>query len=282
MLDSGRLIASGTPAEVQADPAVRAAYLGEAQGKFLAALHELQVASHTGGADVLVVGRVHANYGASDVLTDINLAVAEGQTVCVLGANGAGKSTLMRVICGLHQRYRGAVGFNGRDISHKPTHEIAAMGLVMVPEGRQVFTELTVEDNILIGGYARGGVAASQLSDLYAMFPKLHALRHRRAGLLSGGEQQMLAIARGLAARPIVMLLDEPSLGLAPVVVEDLFMRLAKLRAAGMTLVLVDQMADMALALSDKAHLLSAGQLRFSGVPAALRDSGELEQAYLH
>ncbi len=282
VLDSGRLIASGTPPEVQADPAVRAAYLGEAQGKFLAALHELQAASHATGADVLVVGRVHAHYGASDVLTDINLAVAEGQTVCVLGANGAGKSTLMRVICGLHQRYRGAVGFNGRDISHKPAHEIAAMGLIMVPEGRQVFTELTVEDNILIGGYARGGVAAPRLSELYAMFPKLYALRQRRAGLLSGGEQQMLAIARGLAARPVVMLLDEPSLGLAPVVVEDLFTRMAALRAAGMTLVLVDQMADMALALSDKAHLLSAGQLRFSGAPDALRDSGELEQAYLH
>ena len=282
VLDSGHLIASGTPAEVQANPKVRAAYLGEAQGKFLSALRDLQGGARATGDDVLVIGRVHAHYGASDVLTDINLAVGVGQTVCVLGANGAGKSTLMRVICGLHERYRGAVGFNGRDISHKPAHQIAAMGLVMVPEGRQVFTELTVEDNILIGGYARGGVTPQRLTELYAMFPKLHSLRHRRAGLLSGGEQQMLALARGLAARPIAMLLDEPSLGLAPVIVEELFLRLAALRADGMTLVLVDQMADMALALSDKANLLSAGTMRFSGSPDALRESGELEQAYLH
>ena len=282
VLDSGQLIASGTPAQVQADPRVRTAYLGAAQGEFLAALRALQGEVSPKGADVLVIGRVHAHYGASDVLTDINLSAGAGQTVCVLGANGAGKSTLMRVICGLHERYLGAVGFNGRDISHKPAHQIAAMGLVMVPEGRQIFTELTVEDNILIGGYARGGVAPQQLADIYRMFPKLQTLRQRRAGLLSGGEQQMLALARGLAARPVVMLLDEPSLGLAPVIVEDLFTRLAALRASGMTLVLVDQMADMALALSDKAHLLSAGKLRFAGAPDALRDSGALEQAYLH
>lgn len=282
VLDSGRLIASGSPSTIQADPAVRAAYLGEAQGKFLESLRTLQAQPRARGKDVLVVGRIHANYGASDVLNNIDLAVGEGNTICVLGANGAGKSTLMRVIAGLHERYRGAVGFNGRDISHKPAHEIAGMGLVMVPEGRQVFTELSVEDNILIGGYARGGVDGQRLEALYAMFPKLRSLRHRRAGLLSGGEQQMLALARGLAARPIVMLLDEPSLGLAPVVVEDLFTRLAGLRADGMTLVLVDQMAEMALALSDKAYLLSAGNMRFSGAPAALRESGELEQAYLH
>ena len=197
------------------------------------------------------------------MLTDVGFAVRQGDTVAVLGANGAGKSTLMRVLSGLHQQFSGAIGFDGRDISHLAAHQVARLGLLMVPEGRQVFAELSVEDNIRIGAYARAELTAEKLQAIYAMFPKLASLKTRRAGLLSGGEQQMLAIARGLAGEPLVLLLDEPSLGLAPAIVEDLFLRLAELKARGLTLLLVDQRADMALALSDRANLLAAGRMIF-------------------
>ena len=292
VLDAGQLIASGTPAEIQRSAAVRAAYLGTGESKFLhritatAALRDQDTAhsnnrSRPRAQDILVIGRLAANYGAANVLTDIDFAVRQGETVAVLGANGAGKSTLMRVLSGLHQQYSGSIGFDGRDISHLAAHQTARLGLVMVPEGRQVFPGLSVEDNIRIGAHGRGGLTNDRLNELYEMFPKLKILKSRRAGLLSGGEQQMLALARGLAAKPLVLLLDEPSLGLAPSIVEDLFLRLADLKAQGLTILLVDQMADMALALAEHANLLASGRLAFSGTAQALRDSGKLTEAYL-
>ena len=281
VLDGGRLIASGVPAEIQIDPKVKVAYLGEGGEKFNALIAALPKRDSVYQQDILAVGKLNANYGAANVLTDIAFSVARTETASVLGANGAGKSTLMRVIAGLHKGFTGGIAFDGQDISDLSAHEIAALGLVMVPEGRQVFTELSVEDNIVIGAHARGGLTAERLEMLYVMFPKLKLIRTRKAGLLSGGEQQMLALARGLAAQPKMMLLDEPSLGLAPAIVEDLFIRLASLREEGMTLVLVDQMAEMAMALSDQTHLLTAGEFVFSGTPAALKDSGLLDRAYL-
>jgi ABC-type branched-subunit amino acid transport system ATPase component len=187
----------------------------------------------------------------------------------------------MRVLSGLHPQFSGSIGFDGRDISHLAAHQVARLGLVMVPEGGQVFSELSVEDNIRIGAHARAALTSEKLQKIYAMFPKLLALKTRRAGLLSGGEQQMLAIARGLAAEPLMLLLDEPSLGLAPAIVEDLFLRLAELKAQGLTILLVDQRADLALALSDHANLLASGHMVFSGTSDALRDSGKLTEAYL-
>ena len=287
VLDSGRLIASGTPVEIQRNPIVQAAYLGSGESKFFQHLSTTaapplsQQSSAARAPDILVVGGLAADYGAANVLNDISFAVRQGETVAVLGANGAGKSTLMRALSGLHQQFSGAIGFDGRDISHLPAHQVARLGLVMVPEGRQIFPDLSVEDNIRIGASSRGDLTAAKLHALYEMFPKLFTLKARRAGLLSGGEQQMLALARGLAAEPLLLLLDEPSLGLAPAIVEDLFIRLAALKAQGLTILLVDQMADMALALSDHANLLASGQMLFSGTAQELRDSGTLTQAYL-
>ena len=286
VLDSGRLIASGTPAEIQQSAVVRAAYLGSGESTFLKQATKqpsslVETSEPARAQDILVIGDISAHYGAANVLTDVGFAVRQGDTVAVLGANGAGKSTLMRVLSGLHQQFSGAIGFDGRDISHLAAHQVARLGLLMVPEGRQVFAELSVEDNIRIGAYARAELTAEKLQAIYAMFPKLASLKTRRAGLLSGGEQQMLAIARGLAGEPLVLLLDEPSLGLAPAIVEDLFLRLAELKARGLTLLLVDQRADMALALSDRANLLAAGRMIFSGTSEALQESGKLTEAYL-
>ncbi len=280
VLDSGKLIASGAPIEIQQSAVVKAAYLGSGESTFLNQIATATPAQDR-AQDVLVIGRLAANYGAANVLTDIEFAVRQGETVAVLGANGAGKSTLMRVLSGLHPQFSGSIGFDGRDISHLAAHQVARLGLVMVPEGRQVFSELSVEDNIRIGAHARAALTSEKLQKIYAMFPKLLALKTRRAGLLSGGEQQMLAIARGLAAEPLMLLLDEPSLGLAPAIVEDLFLRLAELKAQGLTILLVDQRADLALALSDHANLLASGHMVFSGTSDALRDSGKLTEAYL-
>lgn len=281
VLDQGKLIASGVPVEIQHNARVRAAYLGNGESKFFLNMTEQVNELATSHTDVLVVSNVCANYGAADVLNNIDLSLKRNQTACILGANGAGKSTLMRSISGLHKKFTGSIAFDGRDITDLPAHQIAALGLVMVPEGRQVFIELSVEDNIKIGAYARGGLSDEQLEYLYSIFPKLKTIRTRRAGLLSGGEQQMLALARGLAARPVVLLLDEPSLGLAPAIVDELFVRLAALRKEGMTLLLVDQMADMALALSDSSNLLSAGNVVFQGTPEQLKEANLLELAYL-
>jgi len=282
VLDSGRLIASGTPAEIQQSSAVKIAYLGHGESNFFKQ-HAIKTTNQQARrpSDILVVCGITAHYGAANVLTDIEFDVRQGETVAVLGANGAGKSTLMKVLSGLHKQYSGSIDFEGRDITHLPAHQVARLGLVMVPEGRQIFPNLSVEDNIRIGAQARGNLSAAKLQELYDIFPKLFILKSRRAGLLSGGEQQMLAIARGLAAEPVMLLLDEPSLGLAPAIVEDLFLRLAELKAKGLTLLLVDQMADMALALSDNANLLATGRLQFSGTSEALRESGKLTEAYL-
>lgn len=286
VLESGRLIASGTPSEIQQSAVVKAAYLGSGESTFLKQAVSQTVPVSTLGEqpraqDILVIGGVSADYGAAAVLTEVSFAVRTGDTVAVLGANGAGKSTLMRVLSGLHKQFSGAVGFDGRDISHLAAHQVARLGLLMVPEGRQVFAELSVEDNIRIGAHARAGMTPEKLHAIYAMFPKLEILKARRAGLLSGGEQQMLALARGLAGEPLVLLLDEPSLGLAPAIVEDLFLRLAELKASGLTLLLVDQRADMALALADHANLLTSGRMVFSGTSDALQASGKLTEAYL-
>jgi ABC-type branched-subunit amino acid transport system ATPase component/ABC-type branched-subunit amino acid transport system permease subunit len=278
VLDAGRRIADGAPVAVQASPQVRAAYLGEG---------ELQIkrrarAGAAAAATVLDVKGASAGYGAIPVLSGIDIEVRSGELVALLGANGAGKSTLMRAISGLHRPVGGRMLLLGREIQLLAAHRIAKAGITLVPEGRQVFPELTVEDNILLGARAlERNAAAATVQRLIERFPILRKLRGRRAGLLSGGEQQVLAIARGLAAQPKILLMDEPSLGLAPAIVEELYRLVDELRGEGVTLLLVDQMARLALSVADRGYVLQGGRIVQSGSAADLRSGTALEQAYL-
>ncbi len=278
VLDAGARISEGTPAEVRNDPAVRKAYLGagavEGTGR---------APGWRGSEDiVLAVDKVSAGYGAAPVLNDIELTVRSGELVAVLGANGAGKSTLMRALSGLHRPIDGAVLLLGRDITTYAAHGIAGAGLVLVPEGRQVFPELSVVDNIALGGFARRGFnAGAEVERMLTRFPALRERRDSRAGLLSGGEQQMLAIARGLVAGPKVLMLDEPSLGLAPVLINDLYAVLAELRDEGMTILLVDQMAALALSVADRGYVIESGRVVHEGSAEDIRNEPALERAYL-
>ena len=276
-LDAGRRIAGGTPAEVRANAAVRAAYLGEGELAI-----ERRGARSDSDEVVLAVEDVGAAYGPIAVLSDIGLDVKRGELVALLGANGAGKSTLMRAIAGLHRPLRGRVLLLGREIGMLQAHRIARRGVTLVPEGRQVFPELSVVDNILMGALALDRrEAAAEVERLIERFPMLAPLRERRAGLLSGGEQQMLAIARGLAARPAIVLLDEPSLGLAPAIVERLYRVLEQLRSDGTTILLVDQMARLALSIADRAYVIQSGRIVQQGSADDVRNDAALEKAYL-
>ena len=275
VLDAGVRIASGVPADIQRDPAVRKAYLGEQRAQIGARRAEVP------GDVLLDAGRLAAGYGAEPVLKGIDLNLREREMIAVLGANGAGKSTLMRAISGLHRPVSGSITFAREDIARLPAHKVVARGVVLVPEGRQVFPELSVLDNLRLGAYLRKETLESEIEGMLGRFPRLRERQHQRAGLLSGGEQQMLAIARGLMAKPRLLLLDEPSLGLAPAVIDDLFTALDRLRAEAATIMLVDQMAGLALALADRAYVLEGGRIVASGDTSEIARDGALEKAYL-
>jgi len=275
VLDAGSPIAAGTPREVQEDPAVRAAYLGGGSRRL-----EPRTAAAEGAA-LLEVGRLETGYGAEPVLKGIDVRVNADELVAVLGANGAGKSTFMRSLAGLHRPVRGEIALEGENLATLPAHRVVARGMVLVPEGRQVFPELSVLDNIRLGGYLRRDVPEREVEALLDRFPRLRERLHQRAGLLSGGEQQMLALARGLMARPRLLLLDEPSLGLAPAVIDELFASLDRLRSEHVTILLVDQMAGLALALADRAYVIEGGRITARGSAARIAAEGALEKAYL-
>ena len=221
-------------------------------------------------------GRVHAVRG-------VNLSVAEGEIVAVLGANGAGKSSLLKAVLGLVPAAAGRIGVAGADVTAWPAARRLAQGIALVPEGRRILVGLTVEENLLMGGYARRDASALQaeIRELYDRFPNLGARRHLPAAVLSGGEQQMLAIGRGLLARPRLMMLDEPSLGLSPLLVRELFALLRKLNADGLALLLVEQNTTMALAVAARAYVMELGRVVMHGRPSELAADSRLRAAYL-
>jgi ABC-type branched-subunit amino acid transport system ATPase component/ABC-type branched-subunit amino acid transport system permease subunit len=279
VLDAGRPIAEGAPEQVRDDPAVIDAYLGSGELKTRARAAPLDGSA---GGPVLSVEGLTAGYGAAPVLKDVDLRISRGEMVGVLGANGAGKSTTMRAIVGLLRPVKGRVALETAEIQHRAAYEIARQGVALVPEGRQVFPELTVLDNIRIGAHRRGsGDYSAEIGRLLDRFPRLKERLHVQAGLISGGEQQMLAIARGLMAKPRVLLLDEPSLGLAPAIIEELFDVLADLRDEGTTVLIVDQMASMTLGVADRAYVLQQGTVVRSGAAAEIAGDAALEAAYL-
>jgi branched-chain amino acid transport system ATP-binding protein len=232
---------------------------------------------------LLQIGDLTVRYGAIEALSGVSLEVSEGEVVTLIGANGAGKSTLLMTVSGLLRGVSGSMWFAGRDITRAAPHRIVRMGVAHVPEGRRVFGDLTVEDNLNLGAYARRASreVREDRARVYALFPQLAQRRGQRAGTLSGGEQQMLAIGRGLMARPRLLLLDEPSLGLAPVLVHDIFEALQKINRDGATILLVEQNAHMALRVAARGYVLESGRLTLSGPARELEGNPKVREAYL-
>ena len=231
---------------------------------------------------LLEVKALRAGYGAVEVLRGIDLHVGEAEAVALLGSNGAGKSTLNNVICGIVPAWSGRVHFEGADLTNAHYREVVKAGLIQVPEGRRVFPNLTVTENLELGAFTRArDQRAANLERSFALFPRLRERARQAAGTLSGGEQQMLAIARGLMAQPRLLILDEPSLGLSPLLVEELFGLIRRLRDDGLAILLVEQNVGQSLELADRAYVLENGAVRFSGLPAELLRSDELRRAYL-
>jgi branched-chain amino acid transport system ATP-binding protein len=237
---------------------------------------------------MLEVKAVHAGYGLAEVLVGTSLEVKGGTVVALIGANGAGKTTTMRAISGLVRPSKGEVLLDGVPLQGMSAASIARLGLAHSPEGRKVFGPLTVEDNLLLGAFRHlprffgfRAKAKKDLEHVYELFPRLLERRGQYAGTLSGGEQQMLAIGRALMARPKVMLLDEPSMGLAPVIVQEVFRTIRRLKAEGMTMLLVEQFAQAALDVADYAYVMERGRIGVHGTPAELRKDDRVVAAYL-
>jgi branched-chain amino acid transport system ATP-binding protein len=237
---------------------------------------------------MLKVTDLHAGYGSAEVLCGVNLEVKAGTVVALIGANGAGKTTTMRAISGVIKPSKGEVLIEDRPVEGLPASRIARLGLAHAPEGRKVFGPLSVEDNLLLGAYRRlprffgfREKAATDLERIYALFPLLKERYRQAAGTLSGGEQQMLAIGRALMARPKVVLLDEPSMGLAPVIVQEMFAIVSRLKDDGITLLLVEQFAKSALEVADYAYVMERGRIAVAGTPAELRSDERVLAAYL-
>jgi branched-chain amino acid transport system ATP-binding protein len=232
---------------------------------------------------MLEIKDLHVSYGGIQALRGVSLNVPDGKIVTLIGANGAGKSTLMRTISGLVKAQSGSILWNGQELLGKPIDQIVASGIAMSPEGRRVFADLTVLENLKIGAYLRRDKAEIEkdIQWVYSLFPRLEERSWQLAGTLSGGEQQMLAVGRALMSRPKLMMLDEPSLGLAPLVVQDIFSIIREINRQGVTVLLVEQNANMALKIADLAYVLETGTITMSGTGAELLADSRVKEAYL-
>jgi branched-chain amino acid transport system ATP-binding protein len=232
---------------------------------------------------LLSLSNVRAGYGESVVLDDLSIAIGEGEIVCLLGANGAGKTTTTRVIAGLVKAWSGDVRFDGESIVDVPAHRRVEYGICLSPEGRQMFSEMTVMENLLVGSYSKRGRPHRKqaLDEALALFPRLAERRAQKAGLMSGGEQQMLAIARALMGRPRLLMLDEPSLGLAPRIIMDVYAAVAKTAKAGISILIVEQNAEAALSAAHRGYVLANGRIATEGSAAELRGSRLVQEAFL-
>ncbi len=230
---------------------------------------------------MLKVENIHVYYGAIHAIKDVSFEVNEGETVALIGANGAGKSTTLKTVSGLMHPASGTIHFLGKDITHTEAHKLVACGLAHVPEGRRIFQQMTVLENLEMGAFTRKGKLDDALENVFAHFPRLAERRKQIAGTLSGGEQQMLAMGRAMMISPKLLMLDEPSMGLAPILVEQIFDMIRELKESGTTILLVEQNAGMALDIADRAYVLETGRITISGTGAELSSSEEVKRAYL-
>ena len=233
---------------------------------------------------MLNINNLAVNYGAVNALKGVSLEVSAGEIVTIIGGNGAGKSTLMKAVSGLEPAAGGQIDFEGQNVTQVPAHRRVALGIAQSPEGRQVFADQTVRDNLMLGAYlrdARDADVERNVEAQFAIFPRLRERQDQLAGTMSGGEQQMLAISRALMARPKLLLLDEPSLGLAPLIVKEIFAVIRALKERGVTILLVEQMANQALKVADRAYVLKTGELTSSGSAKAMLADPAVREAYL-
>ncbi|BDF66225.1 ABC transporter ATP-binding protein [Pseudoflavonifractor phocaeensis] len=230
---------------------------------------------------MLNIENLKVNYGGIEAVKGISFAVPDGQIVTLIGANGAGKSTTLRSVAGLVKPSAGTITWNGEDITGVSPDRIVSKGITLVPEGRRVFPDLTVLENLKIGAYLRKDSLEEDIEWVYSLFPRLKERSWQAAGTLSGGEQQMLAVGRALMSRPALMMMDEPSLGLAPLVVKDIFSIIRKVNEQGVTILLIEQNANMALHVADTAYVLETGRLTLSGTGAELLSNEAVKKAYL-
>ena len=232
---------------------------------------------------MLSLSEVHCGYGNIEIIKGISLTVEKGQIVAIIGANGAGKTTTLKTIAGLLPVRSGSITFDGNDITKVKPHDVVKMGISQIPEGRQVFSELSVQDNLIMGGYTISDrhLIKTRIEEQYNRFPRLKERYKQMAGTLSGGEQQMLAIARALISSPRMLLLDKPSMGLSPLFVEEVFEIIQELRDGGMTILLVEQNAGMALEIADYAYALETGKIVIEGTGEEMMRNEEVRKAYL-